>query len=97
MPLLVLYVYRTAAMGSVGDDYKCPCCGRVGNGGYALDGINFPICTGGEHSCLWFHVLASQKLPTYIVGGAIQRLFAPSITLPPNVAWKVADALKGWD
>ena len=34
-------------MGSVGEDYKCPLCGRVGNGGYAMDGVNVgPICTG---------------------------------------------------
>ena len=39
-------------MGSVGDDYVCPWCGRVGNGGHAPDGIDWPICTEGEHSCL---------------------------------------------
>ena len=39
-------------MGSVGDDYMCPWCGRVGAGGYAMDGINYPICTDGAHSCL---------------------------------------------
>ena len=33
-------------MGSVDDDYKCPWCGRVGNGGYAHDGAGYPICTG---------------------------------------------------
>ena len=40
-------------MGSVGEDYRCPCCGRVGNGGYVMDGYcDFPVCTEGEHSCL---------------------------------------------
>ncbi len=39
-------------MGSVGDDYKCPWCGRIGNGGYAADGIGYPICTEGDHDCL---------------------------------------------
>ena len=39
-------------MGSVSDSYKCPWCGRIGNGGYALDGIDYPICTEGDHSCL---------------------------------------------
>ena len=43
-----------ATMGSVSDDYKCPLCGRVGNGGYALDGVGFPICTDGDFSCLGF-------------------------------------------
>ena len=33
-------------MGSVNNDYQCPWCGRVGNGGYALDGVGYPICTG---------------------------------------------------
>ena len=45
-------------MGSVGGDYKCPLCGRVGNGGYALDGLLCgPICTEGTYSCLWFQLL----------------------------------------
>ena len=39
-------------MGSVDDDYICPWCGRVGAGGYAMDGIDYPICTDGDHSCL---------------------------------------------
>ena len=33
-------------MGSVGDDFKCPWCGRVGNGGHVLDPPPYPICTG---------------------------------------------------
>ena len=40
-------------MGSVGDDYVCPWCGRAGNGGYAPDPIGYPICTEGRYSCLW--------------------------------------------
>ena len=33
-------------MGSVNDDYKCPLCGAVGQGGYVLDGFAyFPVCT----------------------------------------------------
>ena len=39
-------------MGSVSDDFMCPWCGRVGAGGYAIDGINYPICTDGAHYCL---------------------------------------------
>ena len=41
-------------MGSVGDNYVCPWCGRVGNGGYAPDWVCYPICTEGQFSCLWF-------------------------------------------
>ena len=43
-------------MGSVGPRYRCPWCGRVGNGGYAPDPIGYPICTEGEYSCLWFQL-----------------------------------------
>ena len=36
-------------MGSVSDSYKCPLCGRIGNGGYHLDGTHVgPICTGAH-------------------------------------------------
>ena len=32
-------------MGSLPDDYKCPLCGRVGNGGYDVDGFFCgPMC-----------------------------------------------------
>ena len=41
-------------MGSVSENYVCPWCGRRGNGGYAPDVAGYPICTGGEFSCLWF-------------------------------------------
>ena len=44
-------------MGSVGADYKCPWCGRVGNGGYAPDAVGYPICTLGAHSCLWYKLM----------------------------------------
>ena len=42
------------AMGSVGDDHQCRVCGRVGNGGYVVDGFSRfgPICTETEDSCL---------------------------------------------
>ena len=47
-------------MGSVDEDYRCPLCGRVGNGGYAIDGMCEsigPICTEGPWSCLWQDVI----------------------------------------
>ena len=43
-------------MGSVGPNYKCPWCGRVDNGGYAMDGIDIAICTEGDYSCLGYQV-----------------------------------------
>ena len=43
-------------MGSVGDNYVCPWCGRVGYGGYAPDWVDYPICTEGPFSCLWFNM-----------------------------------------
>ena len=39
---------------------KCPWCGRTGNGGYALEGINSLICTGGDYSCIWYQVMEQQ-------------------------------------
>ena len=39
-------------MGSVDPNYRCPHCGVVGMGGYALDGINYPVCTEGAANCL---------------------------------------------
>ena len=39
-------------MGSVGDDFQCPHCDVIGMGGYAMDGIDYPICTDGPANCL---------------------------------------------
>ena len=39
-------------MGSVADDYVCPHCDGRGYGGYAPDGVNYPICTQGKANCL---------------------------------------------
>ena len=50
-------------MGSVADDYLCPWCGRRGNGGYAMDGVDAgPICTDGNYSCLWFKAVQGLDL-----------------------------------
>ena len=40
-------------MGSVGPNFSCPWCGRVGRGGYAPDWVGYPICSSEPHSCLW--------------------------------------------
>ena len=47
-------------MGSVPDNFQCPWCGRIGNGGYAPDSIGYPICCGGEHSCAGYQVSQLQ-------------------------------------
>jgi hypothetical protein len=39
-------------MGSVGESYRCPLCGRVGMGGYSIDGIDVPVCVDGRWACL---------------------------------------------
>ena len=64
-------------MGSVAENYKCPLCGRVGNGGYDVDGLSIgPICTGAKfaNSCLdkvsGPHYLSPQK----IVGKALEKV-----------------------
>ena len=43
-------------MGSVGLDFRCAWCGRVGNGGYAPEDVGYPICTDGPVSCLFFQM-----------------------------------------
>ena len=77
-------------MGSVEDDYGCPWCGRVGNGGYAPDGVEYPICTGGDHSCLWspdvdLTVFRSRQL-SWILCRNHPFLLRPDV-LPIIVSW----------
>ena len=59
-------------MGSVGDNYRCPICGITGMGGYALDGIDVPVCTAGKYNCL-DKLLDKRASPTVIMA---QALFA---------------------
>ena len=40
-----------------------------------MDGINFPVCTEGAHSCLWFHVLGEGRTPLDMWTLAIQKVF----------------------
>ena len=84
-------VFFWPAMGSVPDDYKCPLCGRVGNGGYALDGVGFPICTEGDFSCLWFQIIDHGLRPGQIIGKAIQKIFWFKTDLPPDT-WEAIAA-----
>ena len=69
-------------MGSVADDYRCPWCGRVGDGGYALDGLEGgPMCTEGEYSCLHFQALGRGY------GLAEFRVRQLQAMFPPNHMW----------
>ena len=78
-------------MGSVADDYKCPLCGRVGNGGYALDGVNFPICTEGNYSCLWYQFLENRaRTPKEVIGRALGIVLRPA---RPQLLPKMLEAI----
>ena len=61
-------------MGSVGPNYKCPLCGRMGNGGYAVETFPFPICTEGDFSCLWFQLVERRREPRDIIANALGRI-----------------------
>ena len=48
---------RSLVMTVVDEKYRCPLCGRTGNGGQMIDYINVPVCTGGDYSCVWFKTM----------------------------------------
>jgi hypothetical protein len=79
-------------MGSVGDDYMCPWCGRVGAGGYAMDGINYPICTDGPHSCL-DAACGGQDLTAFRAGQLTGIFCRPHPVLTPDALWEIASCL----
>ena len=79
-------------MGSVGANYKCRLCGRVGNGGYALDGCDIgPICTGdglGEYNCL--DKVLDGTAPEDIIGSALEQILGEELnTKYPDLAMLV--------
>ena len=67
-------------MGSVRQDYKCPLCGRVGNGGYSPDNVGFPICTPGPHNCL--DKATSDITPVGIIRDALEAVLSGRIDCP---------------
>ena len=73
-------------MGSVGDDHRCPLCGRVGMGGYAIDlPHNFLIvCTEGPHNCL---DLLTEGGPQGYFETVGHHLFNNLVQLHPNARW----------
>ena len=66
-------MFYTCIMGSVGENYRCPLCGRTGHGGYAMDDIGYPVCTRAGNSCL--NKVADHNLkPWHIVGAALREI-----------------------
>jgi hypothetical protein len=84
-------------MGSVGEDYKCPLCGRVGNGGYAVDGLCLgPICTGDQASKSCMDLLIDDKLdPHEILATAFEKVLGSSFCRNyPCLAWNIVPFLR---
>ena len=59
-------------MGSVGDSYRCPLCGRKGRGSDANACVGYPICTVGANSCLGKIRTPPGSNPSDIVGAALR-------------------------
>ena len=59
-------------MGSVGDSYRCPLCGRKGRGSDANACVGYPICTVGANSCLGKILTPPGSNPCDIVGAALR-------------------------
>ena len=62
-------------MGSVGDNYRCPWCGRTGMGGYSPDRIGVPLCTEGDYSCLWFTLCGRNCVEADLKHAALKKIF----------------------
>ena len=62
-------------MGSVGDNYRCPWCGRKGMGGYSPDRIGVPLCTEGDYSCLWFTLCRRNWVEADLKHAAVKKIF----------------------
>ena len=78
------------AMGSVSDNYRCPTCGRTGNGGYVLDGMRFPVCNGGDNSCLGKLMDEDAFSARDIIFQALSQILRP---WPTEVVWAVSKFL----
>ena len=79
-------------MESVGDDFICPWCGRVGAGGYTIDGIKYPLCTDGAHSCL-DRASRGQDLKTFRVRQLTVIFCRPHPVLTPDALREIASCL----
>ena len=61
-------------MGSVPIDYVCPHCDGKGYGGYAPDGVGYPICTDGRANCL-DKLLKGQHTRALVKRSALKMVF----------------------
>ena len=78
-------IHPFAQMGSVGENYRCPLCGRVGMGGYALDGgPGRPVCDQGPHNCI---TLLTDGGPQGQFETFGRHLFNKLVQLHPNAPW----------
>ena len=79
-------------MGSVSDDYQCPWCGRVGNGGYVMDGVtNYPLCTEGEYSCCFYSCMENNICcqHQYVDTALRQMRVRRSLSAIPDEPWTI--------
>ena len=80
-------------MGSVAENYKCPLCGRVGNGGYDVDGLSIgPICTGAKfaNNCLDKVSGPHYLSPQTIVGKALEKVLCQYFQKKyPMLIWEI--------
>ena len=49
----------------------CDSLSRTGYGGYAIDGVNYPVCTIGANSCL-NKIIHRRANPCDIIGAALR-------------------------
>ena len=61
-------------MGSAPEDYVCPHCDGKGYGGYAHDGVGYPICTDGRANCL-DKLLKGQHTRALVKRSALKMVF----------------------
>ena len=83
-------------MGSVGPEYRCPVCGRRGNGGYALDAVGYPVCTESDNACLWV-MTTFDRSPAQMLGLALAQILRPrpALTLPAESLDRIGAFLIG--
>ena len=61
-------------MGSTGNNFRCPICGRRGPG-YALDRVGYPICTPRIYGCM--DRIGNGEAPLGIAAAGLFRVFEP--------------------
>ena len=61
-------------MGSTGNNFRCPICGRRGPG-YALDRVGYPICTPRIFGCMGR--IGNGEAPLGIAAAGLFRVFEP--------------------